>query len=354
MSPLACVRHGTAAACLISLLSLPVGAVTIDWVTVGNPGNANESGTGFGAVAEVYSIMTYEWTNAQYVEFLNAVDPQGTNPNGIYNALMASDPRAGITNSGTSDGSRYATRTNMGNKPVNYVDWWDVARVANWLQAGATTYGTSVSGSTAINSGAYTLAGAISGVAPAKNSGAQYWVPSKNEWYKAAYYSPLLNSGAGGYYTYATQSNSAPTPVTATTVGTGTSGGVSPVTTGNVANYNNDAHWGSPVVQNGNVTTVGSNGGSSYYGTFDQSGNVLEWNGQTSSSTSGLMGGSFKGVAADIDFTYNNSSYPTSGFQDGIGFRLVAVPEPASLGLVAFGAVAGAALATLRRHAARC
>jgi hypothetical protein len=28
-----------------------------------------------------YQIMTFEWTNAQYVAFLNAIDLQGTNPN---------------------------------------------------------------------------------------------------------------------------------------------------------------------------------------------------------------------------------------------------------------------------------
>ena len=54
--------------------------------------------------------------------------------------------------------------------------------------------------------------------------------------FKAAYY-----KGGGtnaDYWDYATQSNSAPTAVRATTVGTGTSGGVSPVTSGNFANYN--------------------------------------------------------------------------------------------------------------------
>ena len=47
-------------------------AVSIDWVTVGNPGNANDD-TGYGGVSDVYQISTYEVTAGQYTEFLNAV-----------------------------------------------------------------------------------------------------------------------------------------------------------------------------------------------------------------------------------------------------------------------------------------
>ncbi len=96
-----------------------------------------------------------------------------------------------------------------------------------------------------------------------------YWIPTENEWYKAAYYDPNLNGGTGGYWNYATQSNTNPTPVTANSIGDGSAGGV-----GNFANYNWTADWN---LEDGNVTTVGSNGGPSAYGTYDQSGNVFEW-----------------------------------------------------------------------------
>ena len=45
----------------------------------------------------------------------------------------------------------------------------------------------------------------------------------------------------------------------------------------NVANYDRGADWNG---QDGNVTTVGSAGplSASFYGTFDQGGNVWEWN----------------------------------------------------------------------------
>lgn len=44
---------------------------------------------------------------------------------------------------------------------------------------------------------------------------------------------------------------------------------------GNFANFQQAAGWKG---QDGNVTSVGTNGGPGPYGTFDMSGNVLEWN----------------------------------------------------------------------------
>ena len=40
--------------------------VTLDWVTVGDPGNTADTTT-YGAVADAFQIMKYEWTNSQYV-----------------------------------------------------------------------------------------------------------------------------------------------------------------------------------------------------------------------------------------------------------------------------------------------
>ena len=51
---------------LLTSLALPAHAVTIDWVTVGDPGNAADT-TGYGDVADSFQIMKFEWTNSQYV-----------------------------------------------------------------------------------------------------------------------------------------------------------------------------------------------------------------------------------------------------------------------------------------------
>jgi sulfatase modifying factor 1 len=221
-------------ASLLASLAVPAHAITINWVTVGDPGNTADT-TGdpnpAGAVADSFQIMKYEFTNQQYTDFLNSVDAGGTNPNSVYNASMDSDARGGISfTSGATSGSKYAVKTNMGDKPVNYVSWFDAARVSNWLFNGAT-------GTSSTETGAYTLSG--TSTAPAVNPGATFYIPTQDQWYKAAYYKGG-NTNAG-YWDYATQSDSAPTAVTAGLTGIGSSG-----STGNFANYNLGADWGSP------------------------------------------------------------------------------------------------------------
>jgi hypothetical protein len=96
--------------------------VTVDWSTVGNAGNAGDpENFGQGAVAFEYRIGTFEVTNAQYAEFLNTV--AASDPRGLYNASMGSDPRGGITRSGIDGSFNYTVRPNMGNKPVNFVSF---------------------------------------------------------------------------------------------------------------------------------------------------------------------------------------------------------------------------------------
>lgn len=324
---------------ILATLALPAAqGVTLDMVPVGNPGNANDPATGslYGAVANEYEIMKFEFTNSQYTAFLNAIDPGGTNPNGVYNSSMGSDARGGITNTGSTDGSRYAVKSNMGDKPVNYVSWWDAARVSNWLHNGAQTYGSTDSSATAPqNIGAYSVGTATTGDAVAVNSGARFYVPTENEWYKAAYFNPTLNSGAGGYRTYGNGFDAAPATVSADAVGNGSAGGA-----GNFANYNTAADWNA---QNGNVTTVGTNGGANYYGAYDMSGNIFEWNDLTgvASSFRELRGGNWLNPSASfLSSTSRNPSEPPELEAGWVGFRLaspVPVPEPSTWVLGAAG-----------------
>jgi sulfatase modifying factor 1 len=85
------------------------GAVTMEWVTVGDPGNAadtavmNDHTTGYGSVSYAYRISKYEVTNAQYAEFLNAV-ASSNDFAGLYDAQM-SGPQGGIVQNDLSAAS---------------------------------------------------------------------------------------------------------------------------------------------------------------------------------------------------------------------------------------------------------
>ena len=118
--------------CVISLVAFQsASAVTMAWSPVGNPNNLPDS-TGFGAVDHSYNIGTYDVTNSQYVDFLNANDPNGTSPLQVYNRNMSSTPFGGIAyNSGAVSGSKYSVISGDGNHPVNWVTWYDAIRFAN-------------------------------------------------------------------------------------------------------------------------------------------------------------------------------------------------------------------------------
>jgi hypothetical protein len=226
----------------------------------------------------------------------------------------------------------------MGDKPVNFVDWFAAARVSNWLMNGAT-------GTSSTETGAYTLVGGTSGTAPAVNNGATFYIPTDDQWYKAAYY-----KGGGtnaGYWDFATQSDMIPTAVTADGTGIGSAG-----STGNFANYDFVADWNG---QDGNVTTVGTNSGASAYGAFDMGGNVFEWNDLNGAAGSSreLRGGGWNSLAAYLSTSIRFPSSPSYEQSDG-GFRLaspVAVPEPSTYAMALAGLACGGYSLFRRRRA---
>ena len=181
-------------------------ALTLDTVTVGNPGNPDDA-TGYGGVATTYAIGKYEVTLNQYTEFLNAV--ADTDAFGLYNTSMGTGQFGlGIARANSPGNYAYSV-IGDGQRPVTYVSWFDAARFSNWLHNGQPSTGSQTAGTT--ETGAYALNGTISGVGISKGGGAQYWIPSESEWYKAAYYQPAANGGdADGYWLYPMQTNSVP------------------------------------------------------------------------------------------------------------------------------------------------
>jgi formylglycine-generating enzyme required for sulfatase activity len=300
-------------------------AVTIDWVAVGDPGNA-AGDTGFGSVADSYYIGTYEVSNAEYAEFLNAVADDDTY--GLYNESMGSG-RGGITRSGGPGSYFYSTIAGRENMPVNYVSFYDALRFANWLENGQPS---GAQGASTTEDGAYTMLveDYLSGPVIARNSGASFFLPSEDEWYKAAYYDALSTS----YLDYPAGSDLQ----TVCAV---------PGATGNTANCGD-------VIAD--VTPVGSYSGSaSPSGTFDQGGNVREWTeaidyASVSDPTDFgryLRGGRFNRIETRLAASYRRDDLPSVEDFD-TGFRVASVPEPGA-GLLLMAGLTG--LAAWRRRA---
>jgi sulfatase modifying factor 1 len=290
-------------------------AVTIDTVPVGNAGNGNDPLTGnkYGGVAYNYRIGTTEVTNAQYAAFLN--EKAKSDPFGLYNTNMGrDDAKGGIARSGVSGSYTYAPKTDMGNRPVGNVSWYDSIRFANWLNNGQ--------GSGDTETGAYTLLGGTAtpsnGDVITRTPGANWFLTSENEWYKAAYYQPAAQGGdVDNYWLYPTKSNTAPTIATVNSVGDISNPGA------NVANYDSFLI--------GNFSTVGSAGplSQSFYGTSDQGGNVWERNDALTGSPFRVMrGGSFLNDASLLQSSFKSAyDWYATNETSVIGFRVANIPE---------------------------
>jgi len=319
----------------------PAALITIDTVPVGNAGNAGEeqSQVTFGAVSYDYRIGKYEVTIGQYTEFLNAV--AATDTYGLYNTSMATNLNiAGIARAGTSGSYTYSV-IGSANKPVTYVNWGDAARFSNWLHNGQPT-GPQDASST--EDGAYSLNGALSNFAlnaVSRNSTARWFIPSEHEWYKAAYHK---NDGVtGNYWNHPTSTDSNPysdqppgsdAPTQSNTANIRFDDGL--------ANGYNDGYAvpGSTTYSSSQnyLTDVGAYTlSTSPYGTYDQGGNVREWN-------EALISGFYRGVRGGYYFSGNSelnvatriSEFNSSSENGTIGFRVATVPEPSTavLGIV--------------------
>lgn len=260
----------------------------IDFVTIGNPGNVDDT-TGnpspVGKVDYTYRIGQFEISE----EMINKANTLG-----------------GL---GISHNNRGA------NRPATSISWFEAARFVNWLN---TESGTSEAYKFNGNSFELWQPG-DEGYNPDnlfRNSGAKYFLPSFDEWYKAAYYDPK----AGVYYNFPTGSNIAPTAVSSGTAA-------------DTAVYSQRF-----ALSPADVTLAG---GLSPYGTMGQGGNVWEWEetefdlmNDSSSSTRGLRGGGWVNDPGSLRPGDRFDIRPSSE-SSNFGFRVASIPEPRSLLLMA-------------------
>jgi formylglycine-generating enzyme len=307
---------------LILCAALPhAGAlVTVDTVTVGNANNWPDLryGTpGFGSVLYTYEISTYEVTASQYTEFLNAV--AAADPYELYNAFMwSSEYGCKIQRSGSSGSYSYAVAAEWANRPVNYISWGDAARFCNWLHNGQPS---EPEGFATTENGSYFLNGALTDselLTITREPDATWVIPSEDEWYKAAYHK---NDGVTDHYwDYPTSSDTPP--------------GNDLITPdpGNYANYYDGVYTiGSPYWR----TAVGEfENSASPYGTFDQGGNIWEWNESVLlyNTSRGMRGGSFYHYGVELLHASTRSSEPPSFEDSYLGLRLIRLSQPGMVG----------------------
>jgi len=299
---------------------MPIGQTSLQFVPVGNVGNAPDpryATPGYGAVNHSYEIGKFEITAGQYTQFLNSV-AAGGDPHNLYSGGMTSGLGCQIQRAGSGTLASpyvYTVAPDRANRPVNFVSWGDAARFNNWLNNGQPN---GAQDATTTEDGSYTLIGKNTEadlLQVTRNANARYVIPSRDEWYKAAYFDPQKPGGAG-YWEYPTRTNNPPANAL-----------LNPDPGNNVNAVIGNYTIGPPYYR----TEVGAfTNSSSPYNTFDQGGNVWEWNeavvpGKSHEHRGGSFGGSNTWTGAFM------SSYAILPGEDGgIGFRIAEVPEPAS------------------------
>jgi hypothetical protein len=272
----------------------------IEFVDIGNPGNVADA-TGnpnpAGSVAQPFRMGKFEISE----DMINKANTLG-------GLLLTKDTR-GV------------------DKPATSITWNEAARFVNWLNTstgGVPAYKFTVNPGDAAYVAATANANIVAwapsdpGYDPSnlyRNSLAAYFLPSVDEWYKAAYYDPTN----GTYYNYATGSDVAPT-----FVDNGTAAGT--------AVYNRPFNTG--------PADITQAGGLSPYGTMGQGGNVFEWIESDILAPNGPVGdariyrgGYWSSINTHLLATAQFSQVAT-GQENIRGFRVATVPEPSGVVLL--------------------
>lgn len=313
------LRAGLSAGCLTLAWSAaaPAAAGVPDydfgWSVIGDPGNraANiDEAPGFwnsagnpiitvGAVDHVYRMATTEVTCTQYVEFLDAYRHHtsfalndveltgilvGYNPDIDAFQIQGGHEQAGVA-----------------------ITWRMAARYANWLHNGKGNQASDFE-TGAYDTSTFTLNddGTFNDQLT-HNAASRFWLPTLNEWVKAAHWDPEKNGGEGGYWYYPNGSDQP--PVYASPDAGGTSNGGTDSVFG-VASYDAMGPWG----------------------LFDTSGGESEWTGTANNSSSRrLTDGSNYFVDGEFMDQLDGLSggFPHASYR---GFRLASVvPSPGGL-----------------------
>ena len=228
---------------------------------------------------------------------------------------------------------------NGANRPANLTNWFEAAQFVNWLntsQGYQAAYDIS-SVSLDVNGSTFNAWGAVDaangGTNLYRHKDAVFFMPSADEWVKAAYW----NDTTSTLQQYATKDGLLPDEWTAT-------GGDN--SDGQGAGWN----YGSAYPNNSSSTDVPWDVTAGYSaeelnGTQDMMGNVSEWQESPYSDTfygdtanRSYRGGAFTQSSSNLRSSYSFSRGPSDGHVY-IGFRVATIPEPCTISLLAIGGV---------------
>jgi formylglycine-generating enzyme len=321
----ACLKPMTAVVALLAAFTLSIqtsvradtfgsgtDTFTIDFVRIGSAGNAADT-TGYGAVPYEYRVGAYEVTQDAVTKAM---------------ASGLADVTAGEW---------------TGNQPVAPFSWYEAAAFVNWLN---TSSGKTAAYDLTFSSGSWSMAlwsseqaWTAGGTNLYRNKNAFYFLPSENEWYKAAYY----NAAGTNYFLYPTASNTDPIAVAS-----GTDAGT--------AVYNFAG------LQPAAVTNAG---GLSPVLTMGQGGNVSEWmesafDGTNSSASQdrAILGGNYQsfwypGLTTNPCLSSARGIGVPSNEIRSVGFRVASVPEPSTYALMVLAGLACGGWQVFRRRQTR-
>jgi formylglycine-generating enzyme required for sulfatase activity len=294
-------------AAMADIFGLGGNQFTLDFVPISGATNPS---SGYGIVANDYRMGTYEVTNDQWNKFTASLDVPVTGADGGY-GYSFHDWGTGTTT-----------------VPTNEVSWYEAAQFVNWLNT-STNHQPAYKFTGTQGTSDYTFVAWSAGDPgydagnPFRNKAAKYYLPTEDEWVKAAYWNGTV------LQTYATKAGES------LTQGNGTSG------TG--WNYYDFGH-GYATTPSG-PWAVGS-GSQELNDTYDMMGNNWEWmespyssGDYAAGSSRGQRGGGWDDLSDSFVASFRYWEYPAGETLSIMGFRVASVPEPGSLAMTAMIAV---------------
>ncbi len=261
----------------------------MDFVTIGNPGNAADTWgnpNAAGSVGYIYDIGKFEVSEDMITK---------------YNA-----------NFGTANNLVITKDTRGTNKPATSITWNEAARFVNWLNTSTGNQAAYKFTTSGVNDNLVLWSSVDAGYDANnqyRNSLAKYFLPSYNEWYKAAYYDPNETR----YWAFTTGSDDGPVSVVSGTLA------------------------GTAVFSQTAPADITNAGGLSAFGVMGIGGNVWEWEESTAdllnnSPTSARVfrgGGYADGpLALRKDDRPLFNYLPSDGdFSPNLGFRVASLPS---------------------------